>query len=50
MISIVDAYGAMTSKRNYKNAMTKKEAILEITKCSGTQFDPRLVEIFKKVI
>ena len=50
MISIVEAYEAMINKRNYRKAMTRKEAILEISKCSGTQFDPNLVEIFKKVI
>jgi HD-GYP domain-containing protein (c-di-GMP phosphodiesterase class II) len=50
MISIVEAYGAMINKRNYRNAMTREEAILEISRCSGTQFDSSLVEIFKKVI
>jgi diguanylate cyclase (GGDEF)-like protein/PAS domain S-box-containing protein len=50
MISIVEAYESMTNKRNYRNAMTKEEAILEISKCSGTQFDPSLVEVFKKLI
>lgn len=50
MISIVEAYEAMINKRNYRNTMTREEAILEISKCSGTQFDPNLVEIFKKVV
>ncbi|MCB2291647.1 diguanylate cyclase [Clostridium sp. CS001] len=50
MISIVEAYAAMTSNRNYRKVMTREEAILEISKCSGTQFDPNLVEIFKKII
>lgn len=50
MISIVESYEAMINKRNYRKAMTRQEAILEISKCSGTQFDPSLVEIFKKVI
>jgi diguanylate cyclase (GGDEF)-like protein/PAS domain S-box-containing protein len=50
MISIVEAYEAMINKRNYRETMTREEAIIEISKCSGTQFDPSLVEIFKKVV
>ncbi len=50
MISIVEAYAAMINKRNYRKTMNREEAILEISKCADTQFDPRLVEIFKKVI
>jgi HD-GYP domain-containing protein (c-di-GMP phosphodiesterase class II) len=46
IISIVDAYDVMMSGRTYKKAVTKKEAIKELKKCSGTQFDPKLVDIF----
>ena len=46
IISIVDAYEAMTSKRVYKDEMTKQEAIDEIIRCSGTQFDPDLAKVF----
>jgi len=46
IISIVDAYDVMISGRTYKKAVTKKEAIKELIRCSGTQFDPRLVDIF----
>ena len=46
IISIIDAYEAMTSKRVYKDKMTKQEAINEIIRCAGTQFDPNLAEIF----
>ena len=46
IISIVDAYDVMTSKRPYKKPMTKESAIAELIRCSGTQFDPFLVNIF----
>lgn len=50
ILSIVDAYDAMTSDRSYRKAMSKEEAIEEINKCAGTQFDPNIVEIFLKII
>lgn len=46
MLAICDAYDAMTSKRFYKATMTKDEAIEELLKCSGKQFDKLLLEIF----
>ncbi|MTI81105.1 MAG: diguanylate cyclase [Firmicutes bacterium] len=46
ILSIADAYDAMTSNRPYRQAMTSEQAIYELRKCSGTQFDPQLVEIF----
>lgn len=36
----------MTQDRSYRKAMTKEEAILEIVKNSGTQFDPEIAKIF----
>src|SRR3989304_8907803 len=46
IISIVDAYDAMTSDRPYRKAMSKGDAIKELKRCSGTQFDPDLVKFF----
>ncbi|MDZ7838710.1 MAG: diguanylate cyclase [Actinomycetota bacterium] len=47
---IADAYDAMTHKRPYKEAMSKNEAIKELRRYSGTQFDPVLVEKLIQVI
>jgi hypothetical protein len=46
IISIADAYDAMTSERSYRNTIDKHSAIQEILRCSGTQFDPEIVKIF----
>lgn len=46
IISIADAYDVMTNSRSYKKAMTHEDAIKELLRCSGTQFDPSLVEVF----
>lgn len=46
IIAIADAYDAMTSQRSYRNVLSKEEAIQELTRCSGTQFDPRIIDVF----
>jgi HD-GYP domain-containing protein (c-di-GMP phosphodiesterase class II) len=46
IIAIADTYDAMTSTRSYRPALSHEEAIGEIKRCSGTQFDPKLAEIF----
>ncbi len=46
IISIADAYDSMTSNRLYKKTLTKDEAIEEILKNSGSQFDMKIAEIF----
>lgn len=46
ILSIVDAYDAMTSKRPYRVAVSREEALAELQRCSGVQFDPALVTIF----
>jgi len=49
IISIVDAYDVMQSRRPYKGPISKTEALKEIKRCAGTQFDPQLVEMFLKI-
>ncbi|MHB1484553.1 MAG: HD domain-containing phosphohydrolase [Saccharofermentanales bacterium] len=46
IISIVDAYDAMTHDRSYRKAMSKDEAINEIRNNAGTQFDPYIARVF----
>jgi diguanylate cyclase len=46
IIAIADAYDAMTSKRVYRKRLNKEEAIEELKRCSGTQFDPKIVDVF----
>jgi diguanylate cyclase (GGDEF)-like protein/PAS domain S-box-containing protein len=50
IIAIVDAYEVMITGRPYKKAISKKEAIAELEKCSGTQFDPALVKRFIEIL
>ncbi len=46
IIAIADAYDVMTNERVYSKAVSHEEAIEEIKRCSGTQFDPEIVEKF----
>lgn len=51
IISVADSFDTMTNNRIYGRALTKKEAILELKRCSGTQFDPFIVDVFiEKII
>lgn len=49
ILGVIDAYDAMTNLRPYHKGITKKDAVLEIKRCSGTQFDPEIVESFIKI-
>jgi len=49
IMSVADVYDALVSVRPYKNAFSHEEAVRIITEGSGTQFDPKLVEIFLNV-
>lgn len=49
IIALADTYDAMTSTRPYRNSLPHEVAINEIKRCSGTQFDPQLAELFIKI-
>ena len=50
IISVVDAYDAMVSDRPYRKALSKETALAEIERNSGSQFDPRVVRAFLRVV
>ncbi len=49
IISVVDAYDAMTTERPYRRAMKLTAALEEIQRCAGTQFDPQIVTAFNSI-
>ncbi|MCL4078806.1 HD-GYP domain-containing protein [Coriobacteriia bacterium Es71-Z0120] len=50
ILAVADAYDAMTSDRPYRPGMSREEAVRELYRCSGTQFDPRAVEALVQVL
>lgn len=50
ILIVVDSYDAMTSRRNYRRNMSMEEAVTELKRCAGTQFDPFCVDAFEKAI
>ncbi|MFQ6013944.1 MAG: HD domain-containing phosphohydrolase [Anaerolineae bacterium] len=50
IIAVADAYDAMTTDRPYRKAKTREEAIEELRRCAGTQFDPQVVEAFLRMM
>lgn len=49
ILAVADTYDAMTSNRSYRKGLPHEVAVEEIKNCSGTQFDPSVIEIFLKV-
>jgi len=48
ILAVADAYEAMVSHRPYRRALSEQQAHSELEKCSGTQFDPAVVNAFKR--
>ncbi len=50
IICVADAFDAMASSRPYRNAMSRAQAVEEIRKNAGSQFDPKVVDVFMQVV
>jgi putative nucleotidyltransferase with HDIG domain len=46
VLAVADAFDAMTSNRPYRPALDREEALAEVARCAGTQFDPEIARIF----
>jgi len=50
ILALVDAFEAMTLGRPYRDSMSEAEALAEIRRCTGTQFDPRVVAELEEIL
>jgi diguanylate cyclase (GGDEF)-like protein len=50
ILSIADAFDAMTSPRPYRDQLSLEDALSELRRCAGTQFDPEMVETFCRLM
>ncbi|OPL09829.1 MAG: hypothetical protein AVO34_04995 [Firmicutes bacterium ML8_F2] len=50
ILAVVDAYNATTSDRPYRRAIREEDAVTELKRCAGSQFDPELVEVFCEIV
>jgi PAS domain S-box-containing protein/putative nucleotidyltransferase with HDIG domain len=50
ILAVCDAYSAITDDRPYKKARTHEDAVAELRRCAGEQFDPEVVEAFCRVL
>lgn len=50
VLAICDAFEAMTSSRRYRDALTVPQAIAELERCAGTQFDPDIALVFARMV
>jgi putative nucleotidyltransferase with HDIG domain len=50
IVATCDAFNAMTTTRSYRTAMSHADAIAELERCSGSQFDPRMVSSLAQVL
>ena len=50
IVGAVNAFEAMTTPRLYRQAVSAQEALDEMKRCAGTQFDPKIVSVIEKVL
>jgi HD-GYP domain-containing protein (c-di-GMP phosphodiesterase class II) len=49
-VAVADVFSAMTSDRSYRDALSEEKAIQELKENKGKQFDPKIVDVFIKII
>ncbi|MBI2921130.1 MAG: HD domain-containing protein [Planctomycetes bacterium] len=50
IIQMADSYDAMTSHRPYRKGLTHEEVVSEVERCKGSQFDPKIAEVFLRLV
>jgi diguanylate cyclase (GGDEF)-like protein len=50
VVAVCDAFDAMTTQRPYREPVTEGQAVQELRRCAGTQFDPMVVDAFCRVL
>jgi len=50
ILAVADAFDAITSPRPYREQLSSQQAFDELRRCIGTQFDPKVIEVFFKVV
>ena len=50
ILRVVDSFDAMTTNRPYRRALSVKEALQELERCRGKQYDPRIVDALREVL
>ena len=50
IVTVADVFDALTNERPYKCAWSVAETIVEMQRCAGSQFDPKIIEMFLKVV
>ena len=49
ILGVADAFDAMCSSRAYRDGLNRAKVLDELTACAGTQFDPKLVQLFMQI-
>ena len=50
IVGAVDAFDAMTTPRPYRDVVSHEDALTELKRCAGTQFDPQIVELIDQIL
>jgi len=50
ILAVADCFDAMTTDRTYRRALSHEQAIEELKRCAGSQFDPEIVDLFCQIL